>query len=108
MVDQLSAREVSEKLKDGEGRVVLLDVREPHERELAVIEPSLHIPMGEIPDRLEEIPKDRYVVVYCHAGLRSMMVAGFLAHRGWKTVANLSGGIDAWSVEIDRTVPRYG
>ncbi len=107
MVPQLSVREVSEKLWAGDGHVVLLDVREPYERELASIRPSLHIPMGEVPERLEEIPKDREVIVYCHSGSRSMMVAGFLVNRGWKNVANLSGGIDAWSVEVDPRVPRY-
>lgn len=108
MVAQLSAREVSEKLKGGDGHMILLDVREPYEREVAVIEPSLHIPMGEVPERLEEIPKDREVIVYCHSGSRSMMVAGFLANCGWKNVTNLSGGIDSWSVEVDPRVPRYG
>jgi sulfur-carrier protein adenylyltransferase/sulfurtransferase len=107
MVAQLSAREVSEKLKDAAGAVVLLDVREPFERELATISPSLHIPMGEVAGRLSEIPKDREVIVYCHGGSRSMMVAGYLASHGWKSVANMTGGIDAWSVEVDASVPRY-
>jgi len=108
MVGQLSATEVAEKLKRDPRAIVLLDVREPFERDLAVIEPSIHIPMGEVPERLEEIPKDRELIVYCHSGSRSMMVAGYLAGRGWKSVANLSGGIDAWSVEVDPTIPRYG
>lgn len=108
MVAQLNAPEVAEKLKRSPGNVVLLDVRETYERELAVIEPSLHIPMNEVPQRAAEIPVDREVIVYCHSGSRSMMVAGYLASRGWKTVANLTGGIDAWSVEVDPGVPRYG
>ena len=87
--------------------VVLLDVREPYERRLASIEPSLHIPLQEVPERLSEIPKDKAVIIYCHSGVRSMMVAGFLANRGWESVANLSGGIDAWSLEVDPRVPRY-
>lgn len=108
MVDQLSAPEVAERLKRQRDQVVLLDVREPYERELAVIEPSLHIPMGEVVARLAEIPQDRSVIVYCHGGARSLMVAGYLANRGWRSVANLAGGIDAWSVEVDPSVPRYG
>jgi len=87
--------------------VVLLDVREPYERRLASIEPSLHIPLQEVPERLSEIPKDKAVIIYCHSGVRSMMVAGFLANRGWESVANLAGGIDAWSLEVDPRVPRY-
>ena len=107
MVSQLAPTEVARRLKENPEAVVLLDVREPYERELARIEPSIHIPMNEVPDRLEEVPKDREVVVYCHGGSRSMMVAGFLAGRGYRTVANLRGGIDAWSVDVDPSVPRY-
>jgi rhodanese-related sulfurtransferase len=108
MVSQLAPEEVARRLKADPQRVVLLDVREPYERELARIEPSLHIPMNEVPERIEEIPKDREVVVYCHGGSRSLMVAGYLANRGYRTVANLDGGIDAWSVRVDPDVPRYG
>ena len=107
MVEQLTAEEVADRLRAAPDRVLLLDVREPFERELAAIVPSLHIPMGEIPERLSEIPKDRELIVYCHGGSRSMMVAGYLSNRGWKSVANLEGGIDAWSVEVDPSIPRY-
>lgn len=94
-------------MKDEPGHVVLLDVREDCEREFARIEPSIHIPMSELPGRAEEIPKDKEVIVYCHGGLRSLLVAGFLAGHGFKSVANLTGGIDAWSVQVDPQVPRY-
>lgn len=107
MVAEISAVEAAERMKRAPSRIVLLDVREPYERELAVIEPSLHIPMNEVPDRLEEIPKDRTVVVYCHGGVRSAMVAGFLEVRGFREIANLKGGIDAWSLSVDPAVPRY-
>ncbi|HYK93876.1 MAG TPA: rhodanese-like domain-containing protein, partial [Thermoplasmata archaeon] len=97
----------AERLKANPRAVTLLDVREPMERELARIEPSLFIPMGEVPRRLEEIPKDAEVVVYCHTGQRSAMVAGFLETQGFSRVGNLTGGIDAWSRRVDPTVPRY-
>jgi rhodanese-related sulfurtransferase len=108
MVTELSAREVAARLKHEPGRVLLLDVREPDERELAAIEPSLHIPMRDVPERLSELPKDRAIVVYCHSGTRSAMIAGFLEGKGYRDVANLSGGIDAWSRTVDPKVPRYG
>ncbi|MGA8710331.1 MAG: rhodanese-like domain-containing protein [Thermoplasmata archaeon] len=108
MVTEMEPTEAARRLKATPDRVLLLDVREPFEREVAVIQPSLHIPMNEIPERVEEIPKDRELIVYCHGGSRSMMVAGYLQSRGFKSVANLSGGIDAWSVEVDPSVPRYG
>ncbi|HTS33484.1 MAG TPA: rhodanese-like domain-containing protein [Thermoplasmata archaeon] len=107
MVDEVSAVEVAERLRAGGPRPLLLDVREEWERELAVIEPSVHIPMQEVPRRLEELPRDRPIVVYCHGGARSAMVAGFLELHGFTSVANLSGGIDAWSVQVDSKVPRY-
>lgn len=84
----------------------LLDVREPWEHQLAAIPGSRLIPMGQIPARLEEIPREREVVVYCHHGVRSMQVAYYLAHHGFQ-VTNLHGGIDAWSLEADPSTPRY-
>jgi len=107
MVDELSPEEVAEKMKAGPSKVVLLDVREPWERGLAVIEPSLHIPMGQVASRSAELPKDRLIVVYCHGGMRSAMIAGYLENHGFPDVANLSGGIDSWSKDFDPKVPRY-
>jgi len=107
MVHEIDPSEAARKLKAEPEKVLLLDVREPYERELAVIEPSLHIPMGEIPSRAEEIPRDRELIVYCHGGGRSMVVASFLEGQGFEAVENLTGGIDAWSVKVDHSVPRY-
>jgi rhodanese-related sulfurtransferase len=107
MVEELAPEEVAAKIRQDPTAVVLLDVREPFEREIARIEPSVHIPMAEVPTRAEELPRDREIIVYCHGGTRSAMVAGFLEAKGYARVANLSGGIDAWSVRVDRRVPRY-
>jgi rhodanese-related sulfurtransferase len=107
MVTELRAEEVADTLKHRSGEILLLDVREPDEREIAFIDPSLHIPMREVPQRLGELPKDRRIVVYCHGGTRSAMIAGFLEGHGFTDVANLEGGIDAWSRKVDPNVPRY-
>jgi len=107
MVEELTPREVAAKLRRDPTGTVLLDVREPFERAIAKIEPSIHIPMGEIADRTEEVPREGEVIVYCHSGTRSAMVAGFLEASGFARVANLSGGIDAWSLTVDPKVPRY-
>jgi adenylyltransferase/sulfurtransferase len=107
MVREIGATEVALKLRSSPEKVVLLDVREPFERRLAVIQPSVHIPMNEIPSRTDDIPRDRELIVYCHVGSRSMMVAGYLESLGFTAVANLAGGIDAWSVQVDPSVPRY-
>lgn len=87
--------------------LLLLDIREPSERALCLIEGSVHIPMQEIPARLSELPQDAEIVVYCHHGMRSMQVANFLDQRGYTQVSNLMGGIDAWSTEADPSVRRY-
>jgi rhodanese-related sulfurtransferase len=107
MVEQLRPVEAARRLKGRPDSVVLLDVRESYERNFVAITPSLHIPMNEVAGRLDEIPKDGELIVYCHSGVRSMMVAAYLRTRGFRLVANLSGGIDAWSVEVDPTLPRY-
>lgn len=90
-----------------DGDAVLLDVREPDELALASVEGAMHIPMREIPGRLATIDRDRPVVVMCHSGVRSRRVAEFLLANGFETVYNLAGGIDAWSRELDPSVPRY-
>jgi rhodanese-related sulfurtransferase len=107
VVAQLDPPEVARRLKEAPDRTVLLDVREPWEREIASISPSLHIPMNEISERAGEIPRDRDVVVYCHGGGRSLMVAAYLEGKGFRGVANLSGGIDRWAVEVDPSISRY-
>ena len=107
MFEELDPVTVARRMKEAPESIVLLDVREPFERTLASIEPSLHIPMNDVPGRLVEIPRDREVVVYCHTGGRSMMVASYLVGEGFPSVANLSGGIDAWSRRVDPSLPRY-
>lgn len=87
--------------------VILLDVREPHELALAALDASVHIPMQQIPSRLDEIDRSKTIVVMCHSGVRSMQVAGFLRQQGFENVINLDGGIDRWSREIDPSIPRY-
>lgn len=106
-VENRTPREVRELLGRGDPPPLLLDVREDEEREVARIEPSLHIPMGEVPQRLSELPSERTIIVYCHHGGRSQMVGAFLEQEGFRSVINLQGGIDAWAVEVDPTLPRY-
>ena len=85
----------------------LLDVREPMELDFCKIEGSLTIPMGQIPHRTEEIPKDQPVYVLCHHGMRSGQVTAFLRQRGFDNAINIAGGIDAWSARVDPEIPRY-
>lgn len=89
------------------GEVQFLDVREAWEHAVCHIAGALHIPMGEIPTRLSEIPQDRPLIVVCHHGMRSRQVAEFLLARGFGDVANLDGGIDAWARTVDTELERY-
>ncbi|OIN93710.1 MAG: sulfurtransferase [Comamonadaceae bacterium CG1_02_60_18] len=95
----------------GHGDPLVLDVREPHEQQFASIEADgfelISIPMGVIPPRLAELNPDQPIACLCHHGGRSMQVAAFLKARGFAHVANIAGGINAWSAEVDPTVPRY-
>jgi rhodanese-related sulfurtransferase len=90
---------------------VVLDVREVAELRAASVRPQgfdlVTIPMNEVPARLAELDPGKPVACLCHHGARSMRVAMFLAHNGFGTVANVAGGIDAWSQERDPSVPRY-
>ncbi len=86
---------------------VLLDCREPEELAVARIDGALHIPMGDIPSRLQSLDPAKEYVVFCHHGVRSAHVVSFLRQQEFERVRNMAGGIDAWSREIDVNVPRY-
>lgn len=108
MVIEISPSELARRLRETPEALLLLDVREPEERAFASISPSIHIPLPQVPSSCDRLPKDKEIVVFCHTGLRSSMVAAYLEGQGFRRVANLAGGIDAWSVRVDPTVPRYG
>lgn len=103
---EISVEQLRQLRESGEP-IVLLDVREPWERELARIEGSLPIPLGELPDRCEELDPKKTIVVHCKVGGRSARAVAFLRRRGFKSVAGLAGGIDAWSERVDPALPRY-
>jgi Rhodanese-related sulfurtransferase len=87
--------------------MMMIDVREPVEVKICHIENARHIPMGEIPAKIDELPKDKDLVVFCHMGVRSKQVMNYLRKNGFTRVYNLKGGIDRWSVEVDSKVQRY-
>ena len=93
-------------LLDG-GKVLLLDVRQPEELEIARIGGAVNIPLNELPARIGELDKNRPTVAFCHHGVRSEMAVRLLERNGFADFAHLNGGIDAWSQEIDPSVPRY-
>lgn len=105
-VPQIEVRDLEERMRSGRP-YVLLDVREPFEYEMARIEGANLIPLGELPARWRELDRTKEIFVLCHSGVRSERAAEFLRASGFARVANVAGGIDAWSEEIDPDVPRY-
>ena len=89
--------------------VTLLDCRLPKEKAVAEIDGAVFLPMQELADRVDELDDymDRKLIVFCHAGVRSMKVTLFLRDRGFEDVWSMAGGIDLWSQAIDPAVPRY-
>lgn len=95
------------KLRDQNAPHLLLDVREPSEYAACKISGSKLIPLGELPGRFGELPKDLAIIVHCHHGGRSAQAVRFLREAGFAGAKNLEGGIDAWSTDIDPSVPQY-
>jgi adenylyltransferase/sulfurtransferase len=104
-IPQISVKELKRRLDAGED-VQLIDVREPYEYQIAQIGGKL-IPQNDVPQRLAEIDRNREVVVHCRSGARSQRIAEFLKQNGYPQVANLAGGILAWSDEVDPKVQKY-
>jgi rhodanese-related sulfurtransferase len=104
----ITAPELATWLADeSRARPVLLDVREPWEFQTCHIEGSLPMPMNSVPARLQELDDDAEIVCICHHGARSMSVASFLERNGFTQVTNLTGGVHAWALQVDGTMPTY-
>ncbi len=104
-IPQITVKELKRRIDAGED-FQLIDVREPYEYQIAQIGGKL-IPQNDVPNRLAEIDRNREVIVQCRSGARSQRIAEFLVQSGYSKVANLAGGILAWSDEIDPTVQKY-
>jgi len=105
-IPEMSPHELKRRMDSGEP-FELIDVREPFEYEIARIDGAKLIPLGEISERLDELSGEQPIVVHCHSGKRSAQAARLLQQRGFANVYNLEGGIDAWSDQIDPSVPKY-
>jgi adenylyltransferase/sulfurtransferase len=105
-VPTISVRELKTKM-DMKEPLTLIDVREPYEYEIARIDGSRLIPLGELETHVSELPRTGTLVLQCHSGGRSEHAVRILQEAGFENALNLVGGIDAWSVEVDPAVPRY-
>jgi adenylyltransferase/sulfurtransferase len=104
-VPAISVHELKEKLQKNE--VLLVDVREPFEYDIARIDGATLLPLGELPERIAELPRDKQLVIMCKSGSRSAEATAFLQQQGYQTVYNLRGGINAWAIEIDPDMATY-
>ncbi|HEX2181983.1 MAG TPA: ThiF family adenylyltransferase, partial [Rubrobacteraceae bacterium] len=104
-VPEITVQELKGRLQNG-NKVSVLDVREPHEYEVANIGARL-IPLAELPERLVELERNEPLAVHCKTGGRSARAVRLLKEAGFRNVYNVKGGIDAWSEEIDPSVPKY-
>jgi len=107
MVKEISPQEFLKRRAEGR-ELTLLDVREDWETQVAPVPTGLiHIPMGQVADRVNELDPQKETVVICRSGGRSLQVARFLEAHGFASVFNLSGGILAWSRDLDPQIPHY-
>jgi molybdopterin/thiamine biosynthesis adenylyltransferase/rhodanese-related sulfurtransferase len=106
LVAEISADELERRLRDAGQGIVVLDVREPWEWEIAHIAGSRHFPLGELPERINELDGDAEIVTLCHRGLRSLTAQRLLQGAGFRA-RSLSGGIDAWAERVDPGMARY-
>lgn len=102
---QIESTVVAEKLTRGE--IKLLDVRTPYEYEIAHIEGAILLDQSLIQEIIQNWPRETPIVTHCHHGIRSLDAAAYLAGHGFTNVKSMTGGIDAWSAQVDPAVPRY-
>ena len=107
-MQQLTAPELAQWLADGSRpQPFLLDVREQREYDICRIDGVTLMPMNTVPARIEELDPEAEIVCICHHGGRSMQVAAFLERNGFGKVSNLTGGVHAWSQQVDPAMPTY-
>jgi adenylyltransferase/sulfurtransferase len=105
-VEQLSPQELAARL-ESDCKPTVLDVREQWEYDIAHLPSSRLVPLSELQMTVATLDKDGDYVVICHSGMRSDMAAQWMQAQGFSRVANLAGGIEAWSLTVDPTTPRY-
>jgi len=105
-IEQINARQLQEAIASGK-EITLLDVREPQEWDITHLPGAKLIPLGEVPERVNELDSADEIVVYCHHGQRSQRAINFLKKVGFSRLKNLAGGIDSWAANVDHEMPRY-
>jgi len=101
------AQALLRKTSETSAPALLVDVREPHELEIARVDTALHIPLRELPQQADALPRDRPLLLLCHHGGRSRRATEYLRHLGFSNATNVAGGIDAWAEQIEPSLARY-
>jgi len=104
---EISVTEAKRLLDDSPCTALLVDVREPDETAICRVAGAELIPMGQIPARMHDLPRDEHLLIMCHHGGRSRRITEFLRAQGFTAVSNVAGGIDAWAERVDAGMPRY-
>ena len=106
---EVDVASVSRWLDTQKADMVLIDCREPHEADIVKIGGAVLMPMSQLPSRMSEVEslRGKHLVVHCHHGGRSLRVAQWLRSLGFEDAQSMAGGIDAWAIEIDSSLPRY-
>ncbi|MEH1940719.1 MAG: rhodanese-like domain-containing protein [Nostoc sp.] len=110
-MNQISVQELAQRLSSGDVSIQLVDVREPQELELASIEGFVNLPLSQFAEWGDRVPTlfnpQAETLVLCHHGIRSAQMCQWLIAQGFTNVQNISGGIDAYSVLVDHSIPQY-
>ncbi|MEH2194637.1 MAG: rhodanese-like domain-containing protein [Nostoc sp.] len=110
-MNQISVKELAQRLSSGDGSIQLVDVREPEELAIASIEGFVNLPLSQFAEWGDEVPTlfnpQNETLVLCHHGIRSAQMCQWLIAQGFTNVQNISGGIDAYSVLVDHSIPQY-
>ena len=106
MIEEITVSELNKKISKKED-FILLDVRTDSEYYLSSIEGSVHIPMNNVPNKLDSLESDKEIIVQCKSGVRSARICEFLLQKGYSNIKNLQGGIVAWAEQIDPSIIVY-
>ncbi len=105
--EQITPVQLAARLATAAPSLTVIDVREPHEWSIARLPHARLIPLSSLPNAVSTLDRGAEIVVYCHHGVRSAAAQDWLRDRGFARVANLAGGIDRWSLDVDPAVRRY-
>ena len=110
-MNQISVEELAQRLSSGDASIQLVDVREPQELEIASIEGFVNLPLSQFVEWGDQVPNlfnsQAETLVLCHHGIRSAQMCQWLVAQGFTNVQNISGGIDAYSLLVDHSIPQY-